>query len=125
MPAPSNGLVTTTPLRPDVSFRVKLAVVAELEALVFTNVTDPVTELPTTALAGKFAKLVLMSAVEPATVKVFVLLAAFESLVALAVPVPATPVLVWVKLIEALTVAAGASVTRVVVLKLTTPVAGV
>ena len=103
----------------------KLAVVAVFVPLVFTKFTVPLTELPTGALAGKPAKLVLMSADVPATLKVDVLLAALVSLVALPVPVPATPVLVWVKLIEALTVAAGASVTRVVVLKLTTPVAGV
>ena len=125
MPAPSSVLETTTPERFGLNCRVKLAVVAVFVALVFTKFTVPLTELPTGALAGKPAKLVLMSADVPATLKVAVLFAALVSLVALPVPVPATPVLVWVKLMEALTVAAGASVTRVVVLKLTTPVAGV
>ena len=115
-------LLTTTPERFGLSCKAKLTVAAALDALTFTKFTVPLTVVPTGALAGKPAKLVLMSADEPATVKVFVLLAAFESFVALPVPVPATPVLVCVKLIEALTVPLGATITRVVVLKVTIPV---
>jgi hypothetical protein len=60
------------------------------------NVTEPVTELPTGALAGKFAKLALMSAALPATLKVAVLFAVFVSFTAPVVPVPATAVLLCV-----------------------------
>ena len=87
-------LETTTPDRFGLSLSVKLAVVAVFVALVFTKFTVPLTELPTGALAGKPAKLALMSAAVPTTLKVAVLLAALVSFRALPVPVPPTAVVV-------------------------------
>ena len=78
----------------------------------------------TGALVGKLAKLVLMSAALAVTLNVAVLLAALVSLIAPVVPVPATPVVVCKKLIEALTVAPGVTLASVAVTNVTIPVTG-
>ena len=85
--------------------------VALAAALIFTKLAVPLTTVLTEALAGKPAKLALMSAALAATLKVAVLLPALVSLMALVVPVPATPVVVCRKLIEALTVPLGVTLT--------------
>ena len=85
----------------------------------------PVTTEFTGALAGKPAKVVLMSAALAATVKLPVLFAALVSFNAPVVPVPVTPVVVWLKLIEALMVALGLTLTTLGAPgKVTWPVAG-
>ena len=95
VPRPSTALLIVTPLMPGVSCSVKVGVFAVF-ALMLVKLTEPVTEVPTGALAGKPAKLALMSAVLPVTLKVAVLFAALVSFKALVVPVPATAVLLCV-----------------------------
>ena len=128
MPLPSKALVTVTfaALRPIGSCSVNTAVVAVPLALTLTKLAVPLTTVLTGALAGKPAKLALMSAAVASTLNVAVLLAATVSFSALAVPVPCTPVEVCKKLIEALTVALGVSLTTLgAVGNVTRPVAGV
>ena len=76
------------------------------------KLTAPVTTVLTSAFAGKPAKLTLMSdsAVTP-TLKLAVLLLALVSFCALVVAAPATPVDVCKKLIKALTMALGVTLT--------------
>lgn len=116
-PVPSNTLVAVTlaVCKPIGSCNVNTAVVAVLLAvvLIFTKLAVPLTTVLTGALAGKPAKLALMSAALAATLKVAVLLAALVSLFAPVVPVPCTPVVVCKKLIEALTVLLGVTLTTV------------
>ncbi len=76
---------------------------------------------PAGALAGKPAKLALMSAAVPSTLKVAVLLPLLVSFVALPVPVPATVVVVCTKLMAALTVPLGVTLTTVGGVNVTTP----
>ena len=112
-------------LRFGLSVRVKVAVVAMLAGLMLTKFAVPVTTELTGALAGKPAKLALMSAALAATLKVAVLLVAFVSFTAPVVPVPATPVLVCRKLMDALTVLLAGTLITPAGLKVTMPVAGV
>ena len=109
-------------LRFGLSVRVKVAVVAMLAGLMLTKFAVPVTTELTGALAGKPAKLALMSAALAATLKVAVLLVAFVSFTAPVVPVPATAVLVCKKLIDADTVLLGVTFTGVGGVKVTMPV---
>ena len=106
------------------SVRVKVAVVAMFVAFVLTKLAVPTTTELTGALAGKLAKLALMSAALPVTLNVAVLLAALVSLSAPVVPVPRIPVLVWMKLIDALTVPLAGTLTTPAGVKVTMPVAG-
>ena len=125
---PSKTLVTVTlaVTKPVGNCRVNVAEVAVALAavLMFTKLAVPLTTVLTGALAGKPAKLALMSAGLAATLNVAVLLPATVSLIAPVVPVPATPVEVCKKLMEALTVAPGATVAKVEVLNVTCPLTG-
>ena len=121
---PRMALVTVTPARLGLSVSVNVAVVAMFVAFVFTKFAVPATTELTGALAGKLAKLALMSAALPVTLNVAVLLAALVSLSAPVVPVPSTPVLVWMKLIDALTVPLAGTLTTPAGVKVTMPVAG-
>ena len=103
--------VTLPAPKPGLNCKVTVGAVAVLVTLVLTKFTVPLTVEPATALAGKPAKLTLISAAVPTTLKMPVLLAGLVSFSALLVPVPLTPVLVWLKLIEALTVALGVTLT--------------
>ena len=127
-PIPRMTLVTVTlPVgNPGVSFNVTVTLVAvELGVvLMLVKLTVPVTVVPAGALDGKPAKLALMSAALAATLNVAVLLPVTVSLIAPVVPVPATPVEVCKKLIEALTVDPGATVAKVEVLNVTCPLTG-
>ena len=113
MPLPSKALVTVTFawFKPIGNCKLNTAVVAVLVLLVFTKLAVPLTTELTGALAGKPAKLTLMSAALAATLNVLVLFSGLVSFSALVVPVPATPVEVCKKLIEALTVALGLTLT--------------
>ncbi len=124
MPTPSNALVTVTAVRFGLKLSVNTAVVAVPVVFVFTKFTVPLTVVPVGALTGKLAKLVLMSAALAATLNVAVLFSGLVSFNAFEVPVPVTPVEVCRKLIEALTVPLGVTLTGVgAARKLTTPVA--
>ena len=105
--------VTLPVIKPGLSFNVTVTLVAvELAVvLILAKLTVPVTVVPTVAFDGNPAKLTLISAELCSTLKVFVLLPALVSLMALVVPVPATPVVVCRKLIEALTVPLGVTLT--------------
>lgn len=91
-------------------------------ALILTKLAVPLTTVLTGAMAGKPAKLALMSAMLAATLNVLVLLPAVVSLIAPVVPVPATPVEVCKKLIEAPTVAPGVTLASVAIANITEPV---
>ncbi|MDO9352222.1 MAG: hypothetical protein Q7T55_00915, partial [Solirubrobacteraceae bacterium] len=107
--------------RPGVSCRVMTGVVA-VPAPTLVKLTEPVTLDPTGAEAGKFAKLADISVLTEATLKVAVVFAELVSLLALPVPVPVTPVLVWVNPTLALIAPPMANV-GVTPVKVTTPVA--
>ena len=110
--------------KPGLSFSVTVTLVAvELAVvLILAKLTVPVTVVPADAFDGNPAKLTLISAELWSTLKVAVLLVVTVSLIAPVVPVPATPVEVCKKLIEALTVAPGATLASVTVPNVTTPV---
>ena len=116
-------LVTTTPFRFGLSVRVKVAVDALLPVM-FTKLAEPLTVEFTGALAGKLANVALRSDELPATVKAAMLLAAFVSLSALVAPWPTTPVVVWMKLTDALTVPLAGTLMTPAGVKVTMPVAG-
>ena len=90
--------------------------------LMFTKLTVPTTTELIGAIAGKPTKLTLISATEAATLNVAVLFAKLISLIAPVVAVPCMPVVVWVKLIDALIVKPGATLPRVCTGKVTAPV---
>lgn len=127
VPTPKMTLVTVTlPTgSPGLNFSVSVTLVAVAlgAVLMFVKLTVPVTVEPATAFTGKPAKLTLISAELSVTLKLAVLFAGLASLNALVVPVPATPVVVCKKLIEALTVALGLTLTSLGA-NVTTPVAG-
>ena len=126
MPVPRKALVTVTlaGFKPAGSCRENVAVVAVLLPMLI-KLTLPATTVLTEALTGKPAKLTLMSdsAVTP-TLKKALLFERLVSLSAPVVPVPATPLAVCKKVMEALTMAPGPTLANVGVANITEPLAG-